>query len=65
MEIVYIDNHIVISTTFIQSGVSMNIITDKCLLKGTARSFTKEQRDYLNSQMYQFHKSKEQKLIKK
>lgn len=47
------DNHIVISTTFIQSGVSMNIITDKCLLKGTARSFTKEQRDYLNSQMYQ------------
>ena len=47
------DNHIVISTTFIQSGVSMNIITDKCLLKGTAHSFTKEQRDYLNSQMYQ------------
>jgi amidohydrolase len=45
------DPNTVISTTYMQSGVSMNIIMDKAYLKGTARSFSQEMRDYLNTEM--------------
>ena len=45
------DNMLVISTTYFQSGVSMNIILDKAYLKGTARSFTDEMRNTLNLKM--------------
>ncbi len=42
---------IVISTTYFNAGVSMNIIKDKAYLKGTARSFSDQTRQYLHSQM--------------
>lgn len=41
----------VISTTYVNGGVSMNIIPDEIKLKGTARSFSKAERDNLKTQM--------------
>lgn len=41
----------VISTTYIHSGVSMNVICEDAYLKGTARSFSKEERDFLATKM--------------
>lgn len=43
--------NVVISTTYFNSGVSMNIIKDKAYLKGTARSFTDQNRHYLHTKM--------------
>lgn len=43
--------NLVITTTYISSGVSMNIILDKCYLKGTARSFKEEHRHMLKEKM--------------
>lgn len=45
------NNNIVISTTFVNSGTTMNIIPDTATIKGTARSFTNETRKYLNQEM--------------
>lgn len=45
------DPYQVISTTYIQSGVSMNIILDKATIKGTARSFQEEDRNALANKM--------------
>ena len=41
----------VISTTYINSGVSMNVICDQAHLKGTARSFSQTERDFLKTKM--------------
>lgn len=43
----------VISTTYTSSGVSMNIILEDAYIKGTARSFKNEDREFLNKQMKQ------------
>ena len=43
--------NIVLSTTYFNSGVSMNIIKDKAYLKGTARSFNEMDRKYLATEM--------------
>lgn len=43
--------NVVISTTYFNSGVSMNIIKDKAYLKGTARSFKEQTRVYLHNKM--------------
>ena len=42
---------IVVSSTYFNSGVSMNIIRDKAYLKGTARSFKEETRHLLHKKM--------------
>lgn len=46
------DPYQVISTTYLQSGVSMNIIADTATIKGTARSFTDEARHHLDIKMH-------------
>ncbi len=45
------EEKVVISTTYFNSGVAMNIIKDKAYLKGTARSFNDKARKYLHQQM--------------
>ncbi len=40
---------VVITTTYFHSGVSMNIIPDKTIIKGTARSFNTETRKLLHT----------------
>lgn len=41
----------VITTTYFHSGVSMNVICDNAVLKGTARSFTQRERENLARNM--------------
>ncbi len=43
--------NIVLSTTYFNSGINMNIIKDMAYLKGTARSFNQKNRDFLNNEM--------------
>lgn len=45
------DKFTIVSTTYMKAGVSMNIIPDTSELKGTARSFTNDERDELNNEM--------------
>ena len=53
------NKHIVISTTYFHSGVSMNIIPNKAYLKGTARSFSLEMRNHLATSMQKIISSAE------
>lgn len=45
------NKHVVITSTYFHSGVSMNIIPDKLTIKGTARSFNSETREYLHTNL--------------
>lgn len=45
------DPNTVITTAYIQSGVSMNVIVDDAFIKGTARSFSQERRDFLKKNL--------------
>lgn len=42
---------VVITTTYFHSGVSMNIIPESLIIKGTARSFNDETRKYLHTNL--------------
>ena len=43
--------NVVIATTYVNAGVSLNIIPSKAILKGTARSFSENMRKYLKKEM--------------
>lgn len=47
------DPYQVISTTYLQAGVSMNIIPNTAIIKGTARSFTMQTRHFLDKKMHE------------